>query len=32
VVPAANRPKQPIEGIEIVGVTRIEEALAALRS
>jgi DNA repair protein RadA/Sms len=31
IVPAANRPKQPIEGIEIVGVTRIEEALAALR-
>ncbi len=31
IVPAANRPKQPIEGIEIVAVTRIEEALAALR-
>jgi DNA repair protein RadA/Sms len=31
IVPAANRPKQPIDGIEIVGVKRIEEALAALR-
>jgi hypothetical protein len=31
IVPAANRPKQPVEGIEIVGVKRIEEALEALR-
>jgi len=29
IVPVANRPRQPIEGIEIVGVSRVEEALAA---
>jgi DNA repair protein RadA/Sms len=32
IVPAANRPRQPIEGIEIVGVSRVEEALAAARA
>ncbi|MFN7752945.1 MAG: DNA repair protein RadA [Pseudomonadota bacterium] len=31
IVPVANRPRQPIEGIEIVGVSRVEEALEAAR-
>jgi DNA repair protein RadA/Sms len=30
-IPLANRPKQGIEGMEIVTATRIEDALAALR-
>ena len=30
IVPKANMPKQPIEGIEIVGVTRLAEALEAI--
>jgi DNA repair protein RadA/Sms len=30
-IPLANRPKQAIEGMEIVTATRIEDALAALR-
>ncbi len=30
VIPAANRPKQPIEGIRVVAVARIGEALATL--
>jgi DNA repair protein RadA/Sms len=35
IVPVANRPKQRmegLEGIEIIGVTRVEEAIAACRS
>jgi len=31
VVPAANRPKQAVEGIRIIAVERIDEALALLR-
>ena len=30
IVPKANMPKQPVEGIEIVGVTRLSEALEAI--
>jgi len=32
VIPRANQPKQAPAGLEVVGVTRIEEAIAALRS
>jgi DNA repair protein RadA/Sms len=31
-IPASNRPKQPIDGLEIVPVTRIEEALELWRN
>lgn len=31
IVPASNAPKQSIEGIEVIGVERIEQALSALR-
>lgn len=31
IVPASNAPKQPIDGIEVIGVDRVEKALAALR-
>ncbi len=31
IVPAANRPKRPIEGMEITGVNRLSEAVDALR-
>ena len=31
IVPRANLPRQPIEGIEILGAERIDEAVAALR-
>ncbi|HBN13969.1 MAG TPA: DNA repair protein RadA, partial [Pseudohongiella sp.] len=30
IVPKANRPKSPIHGMEVVGVTKLSEALAAL--
>jgi len=29
IVPRANVPKQPIRGLEVLGVTRLEEALLA---
>jgi DNA repair protein RadA/Sms len=32
VIPRANAPRQPIEGLEIVAVERVDEALAVLRS
>jgi DNA repair protein RadA/Sms len=32
VIPRANAPRQPIEGLEIVAVERVEEALAVLRA
>jgi hypothetical protein len=28
-VPAANLPKKPIEGLELIGVERIDQALSA---
>jgi len=28
-VPAANAPRRPVEGIEVAGVSRLEQALAA---
>jgi DNA repair protein RadA/Sms len=31
IVPAGNRPKQPIDGLQVVPVARIEEALAQWR-
>ncbi len=31
IVPKANRPKQPIEGLEVIGVERIGDAVAAIR-
>ena len=31
VIPRANAPRQPIEGLEIVAVDRVDEALAVLR-
>ena len=31
IIPESNKPKQPIPGIEIVTVTRVEEALALMR-
>jgi DNA repair protein RadA/Sms len=31
-VPTANKPKQAIEGIRVIAVDRVDEALAALRS
>ena len=31
VVPKANAPKKPIEGLRIVAIERIEEAIDALR-
>jgi DNA repair protein RadA/Sms len=30
-IPAANRPKQPIAGIEVIAVRRVEEAVARMR-
>jgi DNA repair protein RadA/Sms len=30
-IPKANAPKQPIEGLEVVAVDRLEPALARLR-
>ena len=30
IVPKANVPKSPIEGLEVIGVSKIEQALAAL--
>ncbi|WP_100643321.1 DNA repair protein RadA [Alteromonas facilis] len=30
IVPFANRPKQPIQGIDVIGVKRLEEAIEAL--
>ena len=30
-IPAANRPKQPISGIEVIAVRRVEEAVARMR-
>ena len=30
-VPEANRPKQPIAGIEVVGVSRLEQAVDAVK-
>lgn len=32
IIPKANAPKKPVEGLEIVAVTRLEQALSALRS
>ena len=32
VVPSANKPKQGIEGVRVISVDRVDEALAALRS
>jgi DNA repair protein RadA/Sms len=32
VIPRANLPRQPIEGLEVVAVDRVEEALAVLRA
>ena len=32
VIPMANKPRQGIDGIEVVGVSRIDEAIALLRS
>jgi DNA repair protein RadA/Sms len=29
VVPQANAPKKPIEGLEVIAVSRLDEALAA---
>lgn len=31
IVPASNQPKQPIDGLRVIGVDRIEQALQALR-
>ncbi len=31
IVPRANVPRKPVEGLEVVGVTRLDEALAATR-
>jgi DNA repair protein RadA/Sms len=30
-IPEANRPKQPIAGIEVIAVRRVEEAVARIR-
>jgi hypothetical protein len=29
-VPAANAPRQPIQGLEVIGVSRLQDAISAM--